>query len=265
MHKRAHGTHCAGVALAAGASGASGVAPGARLLPVAMSPSDLGLGSITDEANAIRYAVDNGADVICCAWGPVDGLGKTQPLPEAMRSAILYAVTVGRAGRGCVVVFAAGNGGELVDLDEYASHPMVIAVGACNSSNRRSAYSDFGQRLWCCFPSDDDGLASVWTTDPRGPLAMNVGHPLFGDLAGDYYSGFGGTSCSAAGVAGIAALILGANPELCWHEVKDVIRETCDRIDLEHGQYDAFGHSIFYGYGRVNALAAVRRARAQRN
>src|SRR3712207_8807840 len=42
---------------------------------------------------------------------------------------------------------------ESVDNDGYASHETVIAVAACNDRGTRSAYSDFGEAVWCCFPS----------------------------------------------------------------------------------------------------------------
>jgi subtilisin family serine protease len=60
------------------------------------------------------------------------------------------------------------------------------------------------------------------------------------------------------GVAGVAALILAANPDLRWDEVKDVLRASADRIDDNPHEYDENGHSKRYGYGRVNAAAAVR-------
>jgi len=55
-------------------------------------------------------------------------------------------------------------------------------------------------------------------------------------------------------------LILSANPELTGEQVKQIIKETCDRIDPAGGKYDSKGHSIFYGYGRINAEKAVKRA-----
>jgi len=59
------------------------------------------------------------------------------------------------------------------------------------------------------------------------------------------------------GVAGVAALVLAVAPELTWLEVKDLLKESCDRIDEAGGEYDSFGHRALYGYGRLNALSAV--------
>ena len=81
--------------------------------------------------------------------------------------------------------------------------------------------------------------------------------PPLGDEAGDYTNSFGGTSSACPGVAGVAALILSVNRDLSWGEVRDVLKDCCDRIDEAGGDYDASGHSSLYGYGRVNAARAV--------
>jgi len=85
------------------------------------------------------------------------------PLPDSTRLAIDYAI---RSGKGCVILFAAGNGNESVD---NASYEKVIAVAACNNRGARAAY--YGKAIWCAFPSSN-GLPSltpgVWTTDRSG-------------------------------------------------------------------------------------------------
>ena len=287
-----HGTACAGVACAEGRKGASGVAPHARLMPIRLMA---GLGSQA-EADAFAWAADNGADVISCSWGPMDGdwwdgsdpaHRAFVPLPDSTRLAIEHALAKGRGGKGCVICWAAGNGNESVDNDGYASHPGVIAVGACNDRGRRSAYSDTGQALWCAFPSDDAQLDAtgnlptpppvggewdedhpaprtpgIWTTDRSGRNGYNRGgSTAAGDVAGHYTNSFGGTSSATPGVAGVAALVLALNPGLHHEEVKDLLKRGCDRIDKVKGQYDpGTGHSPLYGYGRVNAAKTVKLA-----
>ena len=184
-----HGTACAGVACARGKVGASGVAPAARLMPVRLVS---GLGS-QDEADAIAWAADHGADVISCSWGPVDGAWwnpkdpihkQVVPLPDSTRLAIDYAVTKGRDGRGCVITWAAGNGAESVDNDGYASYDKVIAVAACNDTSTRSAYSDFGKAIWCSFPSNNGEPSltpGIWTTDRSRHAGYNPGSLSQGD------------------------------------------------------------------------------------
>jgi subtilisin family serine protease len=260
-----HGTACAGVACADGLRGASGVAPQARLMPLRL---ESGLGSI-DEADAFVWATDNGADVISCSWGPPDGPwwdpddprhDRVDPLPDSTRLAIDYATEKGRGGRGCLICWAAGNGAESVDNDGYASYERVIAVAACNDSGTQSLYSDFGDAVWCCFPSNhgEESLTpGIWTTDRSGTDGYNPGNTTLGDRAGDYSNSFGGTSSACPGVAGVAALVLSRNSELRWDDVRDLLKRSCDRIDEAGGDYDSHGHSPKYGHGRVNAAQAV--------
>lgn len=261
-----HGTACAGVAVAAGIE-ASGAAPEALFMPVRLSAN---LGSAA-EAAAFKWAADHGADIISCSWGPEDGNWSDPDdpvhttmidLPDSTRLAIEYAVSRGREGRGCIITFAAGNGNEDCGYDGYASCEKVIAVAACNDRGRRSIYSDYGKNVWCCFPSSDFGFPpfnhpdpltpGIFTTDRIGKAGYNP--------EGSYTDSFGGTSSSCPGVAGIAALILSVNPGLSWVQVRNIIRDTCDKIDSSGGDYDSEGHNRFYGYGRINALKAVKLA-----
>ncbi|EKN5090763.1 peptidase S8 [Yersinia enterocolitica] len=268
-----HGTPCAGVACADGRYGASGVAPEANLMPIRQAG---GLGSV-DEALAFVWATDNGADVISCSWGPKGSLSvdSDEPrhdvvaaLPALTRMAIDYAIDKGRKGKGCVVLFAAGNGNESVEIDGYASYESVIAVAACNDRSTRSVYSNYGKSLWCSFPSNDYEdptfgnpaplTPGIWTTDLRREYGDNPGaSTAVGDIFGNYINNFGGTSSACPGAAGVAALIISVNPTLSYQEVKDIIRDSCDKIDEKNGGYDENGHSEWYGYGRVNAGKAV--------
>jgi subtilisin family serine protease len=272
-----HGTACAGVACADGNFGASGVAPKAKLMPIRLRS---GLGSQA-EADAFEWAADNGADVISCSWGPIDGEwwnandsthNTFVGLPDSTRLAINYAINNGRGGKGCVITWAAGNGNENVENDGYASYDKVIAVAACNDRNSRSIYSDFGESVWCSFPSSDFGhnpfnhpsalTPGIWSTDREGQLGYNPGElnpstAASGDDLGHYTDSFGGTSSACPGVAGIAALILSANSLLTWSQVKNIIRQSSVKIDLDNGNYDSSGHSPFYGYGRPDAAKAV--------
>jgi subtilisin family serine protease len=264
-----HGTACAGVACANGNFGASGVAPGAKLMPIRLASA---LGS-QNEADAFVWAAQNGADVISCSWGPADGLwydpkdpvhNQKVPLPDSTRLAIDYAINKGRNGKGCVIFFAAGNGNESVDNDGYASYQNVIAVAACNDFGTRSAYSDFGKAVWCAFPSNNGNSSQtpgIWTTDRSGVVGYNSGNLNLGDTAGHYTNDFGGTSSACPGAAGVAALMIASNPNLRWDEVRDIIKRCSDRIDPTGGKYDTNGRSAFYGYGRLNALKAVELAK----
>ena len=242
-----HGTACAGVAVAAGIN-ASGVAPEANLMPIRLASV---LGSMA-EAEAFYWAAEKGADVISCSWGPRDGLWfspndpahlQYHPIPDSTRLAIEYAVTRGRNGKGCVICWAAGNGRESLDLDGYASNPDVIAVGASNDFGVRSVYSDFGEALWCVFPSGDfrhDPIGhpepqtrGIFTTDRSGTRGYN---------SSDYTDDFSGTSSATPGVAGIIALMLELNPNLTSRDIKTMVATSCVRIDNNNGEYLSLIH-----------------------
>jgi subtilisin-like proprotein convertase family protein len=160
-----------------------------------------------------------------------------------------------------------------VDNDGYASYSKVIAVTACNDRSTQSVYSDFGTAAWCAFPSSDFGHApfnhpdplttGIWTTDRVGADGYNIGRTADGDAPGSFTNSFGGTSSACPGAAGVVALVLAVNPNLKWHEVKDLLKQACDKIDPQGDNYDASGHSPKYGYGRLNARTAVELAKPQ--
>lgn len=252
--RQPHGTKVAGLALAGGPE-VQGIAPNARLLAVRVPALCHTLGD-PSEAVAIRWAVENGADIICCAWGPQSADAAAGRMPAHTRDAIEFAAARGRDGRGCVVVFSAGNDGGDIALNEYASHPDVMAVGACNCHGRHPRYSPTGDELFCVVTSNDPGdsvgaLSTYRTTAP-------VGSFLNGDAF--YTDDFGFTSAACAIAAGVCARILAIDPNLTGLDVRAIIAQSCERIDIAGGTYDERGHSPLYGFGRLDldrALHAV--------
>lgn len=286
-----HGTACAGVAVAEeNAMGVVGMAPGCALMPVRTS------GFLDDNAieELFGWCHQQGASVISCSWGPA---ANHFPLSLRQDRALQEAATRGRNGKGCVIVFAAGNANRPVNgvvnerewpdptrngpttwLDGFVTHPDVIAVAACTSLNRKSAYSNWGEEISVCAPSSNGhpGLGNSFTY----PRIRNTSFPGRGivttDRVGevgydrsDYTFTFGGTSSSCPLVAGVAALVLSANPQLTARDVRAVLEQTADKIEdpstdpqLGHayGTYDESGHSRWFGYGKVNAFRAVQRA-----
>lgn len=255
-----HGTACAGVAVAAsGQGGVIGAAAGCRLMPVRWGPD---LSDRQVEA-WFGWATAHGADVVSCSWG---ALNPFFPLSTRAQRAIISCATQGRGGKGCVVVFAAGNESSDVNAPAqgsvagFAIHPEVIAVAASTSRDQRSDYSNFGREISVCAPSSGAGGWGILTSDVRG-FDPQTGTAL-GYNEGDFDSDFGGTSSACPLVAGVAALVLSVNPDLTAAEVKALLQSTARRIGPKSA-YDANGHSPQFGHGCVNARAAVAEAAAR--
>ncbi len=238
-----HGTSCAGVAAAIGdnATLVTGVAPQAQVLPIRLIQG-AGFGTASEEAACFIWAADQGADVITNSWGP-DGI--PFPLPPLVEQSFLYCLQNGRGGLGAPIFWAAGNGNEDMAPDAYVSSAYTIAVGAQTNMNLRASYSDFGTALDILAPSSG-GTRAINTLLPNGGWTLL----------------FGGTSASSPCAAGVAALMISAAPNLTWSQIRDILRATAAKIQPAAAAYDATGHSLTYGFGRINADAAVQAAMA---
>ncbi|MEM9903662.1 MAG: S8 family serine peptidase [Cyanobacteria bacterium P01_D01_bin.44] len=290
-----HGTAVAGVAIAEETgNGVVGVAPGCSLMPIQTT------GFLDDESieELFDWAVEQGASVISCSWSPATTYF---PLSIVQRNAITRAATKGRNGKGCVVLFSAGNANRPLSgkvqeqgwprnllrgvtdwLGGFAIHPDVITVSACTSLNRKAIYSNWGNHVSVTAPSNN---APPSMSLPEAGQ-VETGPPVNSDFAGrgivtsdrtgskgygrgDYTYGFGGTSSACPLVAGVVGLMLSANPDLEAWEVKKILQDTADKIvdnksdpqlGVNYGTYDSKGHSLWFGYGKVNAHKAVKTA-----
>ena len=280
-------------------SGIVGVAPGCALIPI-RSTGFLDDQSIEDMFN---WAIGNGASVISCSWG---ASAVYFPLSLRQRAAITRAATTGRNGKGCVVVFAAGNANRPLNgtvyeqnwpdnllqgntnwLNGFALHPDVITVAACTSLNKKAAYSNWGTNIALSAPSNNasPGLSfpnkGFVNTPPNITTTLHGRTILSADQIGaagyepgDFTNNFGGTSSATPIVAGVAALVLSANPDLTGQQVKFILQETADKIvdsdpdpqfGMRRGTYDTNGHSQWFGYGKINAARAVQAAQKLRS
>jgi subtilisin family serine protease len=239
-----HGTPCAGVAAAVGNNkiGVAGIAYRCKILAVKAFGGE-GLAPNDRIADSIRYSGQK-ADVISNSWGV--------PRNPDIESAIDDVVKTGRRGKGCLVFCATGNESSQ-RIGFPSNHPSALAVGASNDQGKRSEYSNRGKGIQFVAPSDDPDL------DRQGITTTDVSIKNRGYASGLYANDFGGTSSSTPLAAGIGALVLSVNPSLTWKQVRSILRGTADKIDKAGGTYKK-GYSIHYGYGRLNAFKAVKRA-----
>ena len=221
-----HGTHIAGIAAADtdNSVGIAGVAWNCRILPVKVTDAT-GEGFYSWIIDGIIWAADQGADVINIS------LGGSLPDPF-LEDACKYA-----HDKGVVVVAAAGNDGVMVQYPA-AYDDYVLAVAASDYNDAIADFSSFG-------PEVDVAAPGVWILGPVPQWYVGEGFLpyLFGS----------GTSMAAPHVAGLAALIKSAKPDLPVDDIMKIIRYTADDINktIHPGRDD------YAGYGRVNMTRAL--------
>lgn len=198
-----------------------------------------------DEVDAFNYAVNNGAAVINNSWGPV---ATNVPLSAGTKAAINNANQNGRNGLGTLIFFAAGNSNANSDGIGYCNYSGTMCISASTDQDKKAGYSSYGNSINVCAPSNGGATSGTWTTDRIGSIGYS---------SGNWTGTFGGTSSASPLACGVAALIISANPSLTWTQVQQIMQDTADKIDPGAGNYGPDGHSIYFGYGKVNAYAAV--------
>jgi subtilisin family serine protease len=225
-------------------SGIAGIAPGVyiaagRIFRGAAVASDQGI------ADVINFMWDYAsAQVINNSWG-----GGAPS--NAITSAIVAANSQGRAGKGTVVVFAAGNtsarGSGIIGPVQYpATLAEVVAVGAIDRNGDLTDYSPEGTALDIVAPSGhytSRCVGDVTTTDRTDGTGCNDG-PNGDNL---YSTTFSGTSAAAPQVTAVAALVISRTSTMTATSVKNKLYQTAV----------SWGPATQYGAGKLNALAAV--------
>jgi len=191
-----HGTHVGGIAAAEtdNGEGVTGIGNSSVLSGRALSES--GSGSTSDIADAITWAVDEGADVVNLSLG---GGGYT----NTMKNAVSYA-----ADNGTLVVAAAGNDGQ-GSVSYPAAYSECLAVSALDPDETLASYSNYGPNVELAAPGTN--VLSTWTDDG--------------------YDSISGTSMATPVVAGVAGLTL-AQYDLTNAELRDHLKATAVDIGL---------------------------------
>ncbi|WP_328308898.1 type VII secretion-associated serine protease mycosin [Streptomyces sp. NBC_00442] len=216
-----HGTRVAGIIAARPAknTGFVGLAPDATIIPIQQNDAD-GHGTAQTLADAIRYAIDAGADVINISQDTANAVAPAATLKQAVDAALAHQI---------VVVASAGNDGlgGNVKSTYPASYPGVLAVAASDRNNERAAFSQSGEFVGVAAP----GVDMVSTVPGGGHCADN------------------GTSFSAPYVAGVAALIKAKHPRWTQREIVTQIQQTAER--------SVSGHDRLVGWGVVDPVRAL--------
>lgn len=215
-----HGTHVAGIAAAATNNnlGIAGMAQ-VRIMAVKILNAS-GIGSDSDVASGIQYAMDNGANIVVLSFG-------------ASSSTFVLRRAVERAWQaGLVLVAAAGNEGASA-ISYPAAYAEVIAVGAVDSSLRRASFSNTGPDLDLVAP----------------------GVQIISAEARDRYQYLSGTSSAAPHVAGVAALMLSQNPALTNVEISAYLNQSAR--DLGPNGFDtSYGWGLVDANAAVSQVSA---------
>jgi thermitase len=215
-----HGTAVAGVAaaLSNNSFGVTGIAWNNPIMPLRISAPD-GWATYSAMASAITYAVDKGVRVINLSYGGTSS-------STTLQNAVNYAWN-----KGAIVFASAGNSS--TDSPTYpAACTNAVAISATTSNDLLASFSNYGN--WIDLSAPGSG---IYTT-----------------LNGGGYGYKSGTSFSAPIAAGLAALIISANPSLSNKDVVDIMKMNADDLG-------STGFDPYYGYGRINnyrsLLAAV--------
>jgi len=231
-----HGTQVAGLAVADdNGIGIVGTCPDCSLIAVG------GLSHNYDDWDLARLILDrlllNGnASIISISWSIDMNQGTSIDSKEAIADFILN----GRNGKGGLVFHAIKNNNGVCHANSYSSIYGVFAIGG---STPADTYDGYGEGPCVDFVAPSDNLM----TTIYSPNTLVSG----------YDSSFGGTSAATPLVAGIAGLILSKNPSLKRKEVVRILQMSADKIGSSSA-YNACGKSDKFGYGRINALNALK-------
>jgi subtilisin family serine protease len=238
-----HGTHVAGIigANRKNEIGIKGIADNVRIMALRAVPN--GDERDKDIANAIRYAVENGALIINMSFGK-----KYSPNKEYVDQAVKYAES-----KGVLLVHASGNENENIDKDTHfptrfyldgkeATNWIDVGASGAEPDNTFAAdFSNYGKK----------------TVDFFAP-----GVEIYSTTSSNSYQSLGGTSMASPVVTGVAAMLMSYFPHLTPMEVRDILRQSSrkfDKLKVLKGESENFSDLSISG-GLINAYEAVKLA-----
>lgn len=245
-----HGTHVAGIIAGKRGNGigVEGIADHVLIMPVRVMSFYRELRDY-DLANAIRYAADNGAQIINLSFGKPYTCNK-----DEVDNAVKYAMK-----KDVLIVHAAGNEG--VNIDNVPTFPNPVYK---DSSGQAGAWIEVGASR----ANNDSVLVAAFSNYGRKKVdILAPGTGIFSSIPGSQYEAGNGTSMAAPVVAGVAALIREYYPHLTAIQVKDIIMRSAVKVDhkvyarMEDGQLMPVPFSeICRAGGIVNVYSALKLA-----
>lgn len=253
-----HGSHCAGTTAGTGAPTYEhiGMAPQANLVGVKVLDAG-GSGSFATVMAGMQWTVDNRYEFnIRAASMSLGGPGAIEWTSSEEDSVNRYGNEMVRAG--IALFIAAGNNGVSGQIGTPGSAEDVITVGALDKNSAIAIYSSQG-------PTEEGRVK---------PNVAYVGSNVMSVAfnTGDQYTDMSGTSMATPGAAGVAALMLQANPDLSPFDVRNIMQETstyrmCNYMFANEPCAEDLipknRQNNVYGHGEVRALDAVMEAAQQ--
>lgn len=241
-----HGTHVAGIIAADRNNdlGIRGIADNVRIMSVRAVPN--GDERDKDVANAIIYAVDNGAHIINMSFGK-----SFSPQKEAVDKAVKYAES-----KGVLMIHAAGNDGR--DLDKEENFPTRKYL----KSGQATAWVEVGASSW---GAEQDFVASFSNYGKRSVDVFAPGVQIYSTVPDNGYENLQGTSMASPATAGVAAIIMSYFPELTASQVSDILKKSTRKFDGLKVNKPGSGDEVPFNQlstsgGLVNAYEAVKLA-----
>lgn len=233
-----HGSHCAGIAAAVADNeiGIRGVAPGARIMCLKVFPN--AFASVS--AQAIVYAVENGASAINASWG------------GPYYSSILHEAVQFAQSQGVIFVAASGNTGDNARFYP-SSFDEALTVGASNSLDEVTYFSSFGPWVDLVAPGQDILSLRAAGTD----MYEEAGEPEVRVVDDDYILS-DGTSMAAPHVTGAIGLLLSLSPGLPADSVRTLLEVSAkDILDPYNEGVNFVGFDNASGHGRLDIGRAI--------
>ena len=262
-----HGTACAGIIGASGwnGEGVIGVAPCVDI--VGLNPFSTGLdGDFEDALGRLDIDISNNS------WGG-DISNVLYDDPPSMRG-IEQGIKYGRQGKGIIYLFASGNEGHNANYSTLHGSPYVFNIGAVTRDGEVPLYSNFGDNILVVAPAGDEYRLfqnwGIFTTDllgmDKGFDSYRIYTPVLRKYQGDYTGFMNGTSSAVPVASGVVALMLEANPNLTYRDVKYILIHTAIPWNIYKPEYmwsrNGAGilYSPYYGFGIINPPKAVEMA-----